>query len=100
MNGSLLASISHNMPADLQVTLSDQLKLCFEHNVFMPKDSAKEGEVRYEAIHLAYYNRHVMHVRSSLHLPSKVDPALVLPRGTRLQKQFNPGCWRGSTSLE
>jgi len=67
-DGSLLASISHSMPADLQEMLSDQLKLCFEHNIFMPKDSANEGEVGYEAIHLAYYNRHVMRVSSSLHL--------------------------------
>ena len=60
------------MPTDMQSTLSDKLKLCLEHNVFVWKDTVHDGEVGFDAIHLTYYNQHVTRVSltsTSLSLP-------------------------------
>ena len=60
--GSLLAFVSYAMPEDLRSMLPDRLKMCFEHDIFVTKDSSVEGDVGYDSVHLAYYTCHVTRV--------------------------------------
>jgi len=102
-DGSLLAFVSHSMPADMQSTLSDKLKLCFEHNVFVQKDSAHDGEVGFDTIHLAYYNWHVTRVSLTSTWPSLpwVDSSLsCLLRETKHPKTYNLGYLKEPMSQE
>ncbi|KIK79201.1 hypothetical protein PAXRUDRAFT_161937 [Paxillus rubicundulus Ve08.2h10] len=51
--------ISNALPEAMQGSLGNKLKLCFQHDILVPKDSTLEGNVGFKSIHLSWYNRHV-----------------------------------------